>query len=179
MSMFIHSCHLLLDYVLFTLIDGLTIPGSCAMLFFTALDCAFTTDTSTVGHHFRFGPASSFFLELLANVSHSPSVAYWTAASLRGLSSSVTSFCLFTLFTGFLRQEHWSGLPFPSPVQHVLSELSAMTHPSLLALQGMTHSFLELHKSLCHTRLWPMKGMEMALNPKTAGIFKKYKWDFC
>ena len=26
------------------------------------------------------------------------------------------------LFTGFSRQEYWSGLPFPSPVNHVLSE---------------------------------------------------------
>ena len=30
---------------------------------------------------------------------------------------------------GFSRQECWSGLPFPSPVDHVLSELSTMTHP--------------------------------------------------
>ena len=28
------------------------------------------------------------------------------------------------LFMGFSRQEYWSGLPFPSPVDHVLSELS-------------------------------------------------------
>ena len=33
-------------------------------------------------------------------------------------------FCLFILFMGFSRQECWSGLPFPSPVDHVLSELS-------------------------------------------------------
>ena len=37
-------------------------------------------------------------------------------------------FCLFTLFMGFSRQEYWSGLPFPSPVDHILSELSTMTH---------------------------------------------------
>ena len=35
-------------------------------------------------------------------------------------------FCLFILFMGFSRQEYWSGLPFSSPVDHVLSELSTM-----------------------------------------------------
>ena len=29
---------------------------------------------------------------------------------------------LFTLFMGFSRQEYWSGLPFPSPVDHILLE---------------------------------------------------------
>ena len=29
--------------------------------------------------------------------------------------------CLFKLFMGFSRQEYWSGLPFPSPVDHILS----------------------------------------------------------
>ena len=42
-------------------------------------------------------------------------------------SFSVISSCLFTLFMGFSRQEYSSGLPFPSPVDHVLSELSSMT----------------------------------------------------
>ena len=43
-----------------------------------------------------------------------------------------------------------SGLPFPPPVDYVLSELSAMTNPSWLALPGMTYSFPELYKLLCH-----------------------------
>ena len=38
-------------------------------------------------------------------------------------------FCPFILFVGFSRQEYWSGLPFPSPVDHVRSKLSTMTHP--------------------------------------------------
>ena len=48
---------------------------------------------------------------------------------------------------GFLWQEYWSGLPFPLAVGHVLSELS-MTRLSWVALHGMTHSFIELHKPL-------------------------------
>ena len=39
----IHSCHLLFDHFQFTLIHGPNIPGSCAVLFFTALDFTFTT----------------------------------------------------------------------------------------------------------------------------------------
>ena len=57
-------------------------------------------------------------------------------------------FCFFILFMGFSRQEYWSGLPFPSPVDHVLSELSTMTHLSWVALQGTGHSFIELDKAV-------------------------------
>ena len=34
---------------------------------------------------------------------------------------SALSSCIFIIFMGFSRQEYWSGLPFPSPVDHVLS----------------------------------------------------------
>ena len=43
-------------------------------------------------------------------------------------------------------------LPFPPPVDHILSELSAMTHLSWVALHSMTHSFIELHKPLRHDK---------------------------
>ena len=58
--------------------------------------------------------------------------------------------CLFVLFTECSRQEQWSGLPFPSPVDHVLSELSTMTRPSWVALHGMAYSFIELNKAVVH-----------------------------
>ena len=47
---------------------------------------------------------------------------YWPGGS----SFSVISFCLFILFMGFSRQECWSDLPFPSPVDQVLSEFYLM-----------------------------------------------------
>ena len=97
-------------------------------------------DTSTPGHYFCFYSASSFFLELF--LCSSP-VAY-----LGGSSSGVISFCLFILFMGFSKQEYWSNLPFPSPVDHVLSELSTMTCPSWVALHVMAHSFIELDKTV-------------------------------
>ena len=83
--------------------------------------------TSTTGHCFCFGSASSFFLELFL---YSSPIAYWAATDLGSSSFSVISFCLFILFMGFLRQEYWSSLPFLSPVDHVLSELFTMTCPS-------------------------------------------------
>ena len=51
---------------------------------------------------------------------------------------------------GFSRQEYWSGLPVPSPVDHILSELFTMTRPSSVALQDMAHSFIELDKNVVH-----------------------------
>ena len=42
-----------------------------------------------------------------------------------------------SLSLGFFGQEAWSGLPFPSPVDHILSDLSAMTRPSWVALHRM------------------------------------------
>ena len=103
--------------------------------------------TTTAGHCFRFGSISSFFLVLFL---HSSPVAYWAPTDLGSSSFSVISFCVFVLFVGFLRQQYWSGLPFPSPVGHFWSEPSAMTHLSWVALHGMAHSFAELGKAVVH-----------------------------
>ena len=62
-------------------------------------------------------------------------------------------FCLFILFMGISGQEYWSGLPFPSPVDHVLSALPTMTQPSWVALHSMAHSFMELDKAEKPTKL--------------------------
>ena len=35
-------------------------------------------------------------------------------------------------------------------MDHILSELSTMTHPSWVALHGMAHSFIELDKAVVH-----------------------------
>ena len=115
-----------------------------------------TAVTSTTGCCFCFGSISSFFLEL--SLYWSP-VAYWAPTNLGSSSFSVLSFCLFILFMGFSRQEYWSGLPGPSPVDHVLSELSVMTRASWVALYSMAHSFIELEKAVVHvisliTFLW-------------------------
>ena len=77
-------------------------------------------------------------------------VRFWASIYMGSWSFSVISFCLFILFMGFSRQEYWSGLPFPSPVDHILSELSTMAHSSWVALHGMAHSFIELDKAVVH-----------------------------
>ena len=92
-----------------------------------------------------------FFLKLLVIALLFSPVEYWTSSHLESSSSHVISFCLFILFMGFLQQKYWgpnSDLPFSPSLDHVLSELSTMTHPSLVALHDMAHSFIELCKSL-------------------------------
>ena len=97
--------------------------------------------TSTAGYSFCFGSIPSLFLELFL---HWSPVAYWAPNDLGSFSFSILSFCLFILFMGFSRQEYWSGLPFPSPVDHILSDLSTMTRPSPRAWL----SFIELDKAV-------------------------------
>ena len=101
--------------------------------------------TSTTGCYFCFGSVSSFFLELFL---HWSPVAYWAPTDLGSSSLSVLSFFLFILLMGFSSQEYWSGFPFPSPVDHVLSELSSLTHLSWVALQDMAYSCIELNKAV-------------------------------
>ena len=52
----------------------------------------------------------------------------------------------------FSWQVYKGGLPFPPPVDHILSELSAMIHPSWVALHDMAHSFIELFKPICQDK---------------------------
>ena len=103
--------------------------------------------TFIFGCCFCFGSVSSFFLELFL---HWSPVAYWSPTDLGSSSFSVLSFCLFILFMGFSKQEYWSFLPFPFPVDNILSDLSTMTCLSWVALQGMAHSFIELDKAVIH-----------------------------
>ena len=127
---------------LIPLTHGPNIPGSYEILSFTASDSTSSQATSTTGH-FHFGSVSSFFLELFL---HSSPVAYRARTNVGCISFSVIPFCLFILFMGFSRQEYWSGLPFHSPVGHILSELSTMTCPSWVDPHSMAHSFIDLEK---------------------------------
>ena len=75
-------------------------------------------DISTTGHHSHFCAACLLFMELFL---HSSTVAYWTVTKLVVIFSSFIFFNVFILFMGFSRQEYWSGLQFPSLVNHILS----------------------------------------------------------
>ena len=59
---------------------------------------------------------------------------------------------------GFAKGWTWLNTSV-SPEEHIFSEFSTMTHPSWVALHGITHSFIELDKALVHvirlvTFLW-------------------------
>ena len=100
--------------------------------------------TSTAGYYFCFGSIPSFFLELFL---HWSPVAYGALTDLESSSFSVLSFCLFILFMRFSGQEYWSGLPFPSPVNHTLSDLCTMTRLSWVAPWAWL-SFTELDRAV-------------------------------
>ena len=89
---------------------------------------------SRTGFCFCSGSIPSFFLELF--LCWCP-VAYWAPTDLGSSSYSILSFCILILFMEFSRQEYWSGLLFPSPADHILSDLSTMTWPSWVAPHGM------------------------------------------
>ena len=111
-----------------------------------------------------FGSIPSFFLELFL---HWSPVAYWAPTDLGSSSFNVLSFYLFILFIGFSRQEYWSSLPFPSPVDHILSDLFTMTDSSWVAPSAWL-SFTELDMALVHVIrlahflwLWWWKGKKL------------------
>ena len=112
----------------------------CSLQHWTLLQSPVTSRTGC----FCFGFISSFILELFL---HWSPVAYWAPTDLGSSSFSVLSFWLFILFMGFSRQEYWSGFPIPSHVDHILSDLSTMTHPSWVAPQAWL-SFIELDKAV-------------------------------
>ena len=99
-------------------------------------------DSSRTGSPFCFGSACSFLQELF--LCSSP-VVYWTPPNLWSSSFSVISFYLFMLFMEFLKQE--CGLPFPSPVDHVLTILSISIW---VAIHGMGHNFINLYNAVIH-----------------------------
>ena len=138
--------HLLFDHFQFAWFMDLTfqVPMQyCSLQHQTLLP---SLVTSTTGCCFCFG--SLFILSRVFSPLISSGIlgTYWPGSS----SFSVLSFCLFILFMGFSRQEYWSGLPFPPPADHILSELYTMTHLSWVALHSMAHSFIELDKAVVH-----------------------------
>ena len=135
------------DHFQFVLTHGPNIPGSYAILFFTVSD--FTSITGHIHNWVLFLLWLHPFIFLEVFLLWSP-IVYWAPTDLGSSSFSVLSFCLFILFMEFSRQKYWSGLLFPSPVDHVLSELSTMTHPSWVVLHDMAHSFIELDQAVVH-----------------------------
>ena len=138
----------------FARIHGSNIPGSYTILVFIALD--FTSITSDIHNWALFSLWLHLFI-LCGVISPLFSISCWAPTDLWSSSFSVISFCLFTLFMGFSRQEYWSGLPFDSPGHYILSELATMICPSWVARHSMAHSFIELDKAVVqHCNVKPL-----------------------
>ena len=84
---------------------------------------------STTGCCFCFGWIPSFFHSFFPLITSSILGTYQPGEFIVQ--------CPIMLFMRFSRQEYWSGLPFPPPVDHILSDLSTMTRPSWVSPQGM------------------------------------------
>ena len=131
----------------FTLIHGPNILGSCAILFFTASNFTFTT------RHIHNWALFPLWLSLFFP---SGAISPLFSSSILGTYQpgefifQCHIFLPFIVFMGFSREECWSGLPFSSPMDLVLSELSIMTHLPWVALHGMAHTFIELNKVVVH-----------------------------
>ena len=96
----IHSCHLLFDYFQFALIHEPNIPGSYAILLFTALD--FTSITSHIHNWVLFLLWVHRFI-LSGVIFHWSPVAYWAPTDLGSSSFSVVIFLPFHAVHGILK----------------------------------------------------------------------------
>ena len=136
------SYEVLFDHFQFTLIHGPSIPGSYARLFFT------TSDFTSITSHIHNWALFSLWLHLFILSGVTSPVAYWAPTNLGSSSFSVLYFAFSYCSWG--SQGKNTGLSCPSPVDHILSKHSTMTHPSWVALHGMAHSFIELDKAVVH-----------------------------
>ena len=142
----------LLHHIRFTLVRGPNIPGSYAVLFFTASDFTFTTRHICSWESFSLWPSRFILSGAICNCSLLFPGSILDTFPPVGSIFQCHVFCLFILFMGFLWQEYWSGLPFPPPMGHVLSELFALACLSWVALQSMAHSFIDFCKPLCYNK---------------------------
>ena len=115
------------------------------------------SDTTTTVGCSCFGPASSFFLELLVTALCSSPVAYWTPSNLRDSSSSVIFFILSYCSWGSHRKN--TGVVCHSIFQWAMFCQNSSLWPIhlgwpctvwLIASLSYTNPFA--------TRLWPMNG---------------------
>ena len=128
-------------------IHGPNILGSHVILFFTASD--FTSIPSHIHNWVLFLLWLHLFIlsgVISPLISSSILGTYWPGEFI----FQRRIFLPFHTVHGVLKARilKWFATPFSSGP--LLSELSTMTHPSWVALHGMAHSFIELHKAVLH-----------------------------
>ena len=136
----------LFDHYQFAMFHGPNIPGSYAILLFTSSD--FTSIINHIHHWVLscFVFISSFFLKLFL---HWSPVAYWAPMTWEFIFQHPI-FLPFHTVHGILKARILKWFAIPSPVDHILSELSTMTRPSWVILHSVAHSFIELDKAVVH-----------------------------
>ena len=135
----------------FALIRGPNIPGSYAVLLFTASD--FVSITSFIHNCVLFLLWLHLFI-LSGVVSPLISSSIMGTYQLGGLIFQCPIFLPFHTLHGVIKTRilKWFAIAFSSGTHFV--ELSTMTCPSWVDLQGTAHCFLELGKAVVHvTRL--------------------------
>jgi len=145
--MLLFTCHLLFDHFQFTLIHGSNIPGSYALLLFTASD--FTSINSHIHSWALFLLwLCLFILSGVISPLFSSSIlgTYWLGKFI----FQCNIFLPFHTVHGVLMAKILKWFAIPSPVDHVLSELFTVICLSWVALHGMAHSFTELDKAVVH-----------------------------
>ena len=132
-QLYVHSYHLVFDHFQFALIYGPNIPGSYAILLFTASSLASMT-----------GPIHSWVLFLLwLHLFILPGVISPLISSRLSGTYQPGEFIFNVLFLPFhtvhgafkARILKWFAIP--SPADHILSDLSTMTRPSWVTPHGM------------------------------------------
>ena len=146
MTVDFHSCHPLFDHFQLALIHGPNIPCSYAILLFTASD--FASITSQLHDWVLFLLWLHLFILFLV-------ISPLISSSILGtyqpeFNFQCPIFLPFHTVHGVLKARILKWFAIPSPVVHILSELSTMTHLSWVVLHSMTHSFNELDKAVVH-----------------------------
>ena len=123
----------------FALIHGPNIPGSYAILLFTASDL---TSITCYIHNWVLVLLWCHLFILSGVISPLFSSGILGSYQPGEFIFQCHIFLPFHTreFMGLSWQEYWSGLQFPSPVDHIFSELSTITHSSWVALHSMAHS---------------------------------------
>ena len=116
----------------------------------------------------------SFSLELFL---HWSPVAYLAPPDLGSSSFSVLSFSFLILFMGFSRQEYWSCLPFPSPVDHILSvEISGEITPERMKGWSQSKNKTQLWMWLVMEPRFDAVKSNIAQEPGMLGPWIKANW---
>ena len=143
----VHSWHLLLDHIQFTLIHRLNIPGCYAVFFFLQHWTLLSPPDTSTEQLFPLCPNCFILTGAISNCSLLfPSSILNTFQPRELIIWCHIFFLPFMLSIGFSRQDYYSRLPFPSPVDYFLSELFTMTWLSWVTMHGMAHSLIEFCK---------------------------------